>query len=210
MPNLLFELDRLRITLRNRGLPDGAVEGIVSKANAEITNAMRGQVEASMQQAVELGVDKKSSEFINELKIDDNLMQLVTESGNMSFPEPPRPMLPYLLKNAKPMKDGSGVYKIIPVGTPGKDKPKVSMSIYDSWKRLNAERVENARRQYEKVAPAASKFRTATSKQDASSKWVIPAKDNDFSEEVGAINRELERNLEQIIQDVIRSYEDSF
>jgi len=144
------------------------------------------------------------------LQIDSNLMRLVTESGNMNFPEPPKPMLPFLLKNAKPMKDGSGVYKVIPVDSPGKQPKKTSMNIYDSWKQLNAERVESARRQYDKVAPKATKFRTATSKQDASSRWVKPAKDNDFSEEVRNINAELESTMEQVVREIIREYEESF
>jgi hypothetical protein len=207
--NLLFELDKLRQTLRSKGFPDGIVEGIVSKAQSEIQSAMRQHAEAAMQLAIEEGVKQDSAQFINELQIDSNLMQLVTDSGNMAFPEPPRPMLPFLLKNAKPMKDGSGVYKVIPVGTSGKPK-KTSMDIYDAWKQINAERVEAARDRYAAVAPSASKFRTATSKQDANSSWVQPAKKKDFSEEVRNINRQLEETLDQVIRDIVRSYEDGF
>jgi hypothetical protein len=208
--NLLFELDKLRYTLRSKGLPDGVVEGIINKANSEIQQAMRDHAESAMQRAIEEGVKKDSAEFINELQIDSNLMQLVTESGNMNFPQPPRPMLPFLLKNAKPLKDGSGVYKVIPVGTPSSKPKKTSTNIYDSWKQLNAERMEAARDRYSALAPKASKFRTATSKQDANSRWVQPAKDNDFSEEVRNINRDLELNIEQLIRDIVRSYEEGF
>ena len=144
------------------------------------------------------------------LMIDNNLMQIITESGNTRFPEPPRPMLPFLLKNAKPIRDGSGVYKVIPVGTPGKEKKKVSTNIFDSWKQINAERVENSKRQYDKVVPKSSKFRTATSKQDASSKWVQRAKDNDFTDDLASINRELESTMENLVQDILRSYEEAF
>jgi hypothetical protein len=208
--NLLFELDRLKQTLRSKGLPDGIVEGIVNKAHAEIQQVMREHAEAAMQLAIEEGVNQDSAEFINELYVDSNLMQLVTDSGNMNFPEPPRPMLPFLLKNAKPMKDGSGVYKVIPVGTPSKQPKKTSMNIYDSWKQTNAERIEAARKRYENVAPDASKFRTATSKQDASSKWVQPAKDKDFSETVRNINRELESTIDELVRNIVRSYEEGF
>jgi hypothetical protein len=210
MANLLFELDRLRGTLRSKGLPEGIIEGIVNKANAEITSAMKDHADAAMQRAVEAGVEKGSAEFINELHIDSNLMQIITESGNTSFPEPPKPMLPHLLKNGKPLKDGSGVYKVIPVGSPSKQPKKTSMNIYDAMKQQHAERVENARRQYDKMAPEGSKFRTATSKQDSNSRWVIPAKENDFSSELSDINKGLETTLEQLIQDILRSYEESF
>jgi len=208
--NLMFELDRLRQTLRSKGFDDGIIEGIVSKANSEIQSAMRTHAESAMQQAIEAGVEQDSAQFINELQIDSNLMQLVTESGNTSFPEPPRPMLPFLLKNAKPMKDGSGVYKVIPVGTPSTKPKKTSTNIYDSMKQINAERIEAARDRYSAVAPKASKFRTATSKQDASSSWVQPAKTKDFSEEVRNINKQLEETLDQLIRDIVRSYEDGF
>jgi hypothetical protein len=210
MPNLLFELDKLRMTLRNKGLDDGTIEAIVAKANNEINQTMREQTEAAMQLAIESGVQKESADFINDLRLDAGMMQLITESGNMNFPEPPKPMLPQLLKNAKPTKDGTAVYKVIPVGSPGKDKPKVSMNVYDSWKQLNAERIENAQRQYRAVAPKESKFRTASSRQDPNTKWVKPGKENDFSEEVRNINKELENTMERLIQDIIRSYEEGF
>lgn len=207
--NLMFELDKLRQTLRSKGFDDGIIEGIVNKANSEIQAAMREHAEAAMQLAIEEGVKQDSAQFINELQIDSNLMQLTTDSGNMAFPEPPRPMLPFLLKNAKPMKDGSGVYKVIPVGQKGKPK-QTSTNIYDSWKQINAERIEAARDRYAAIAPKTSQFRTATSKQDASSSWVQPAKRKNFSEEVRNINQQLEQTLDQLIRDIVRSYEEGF
>lgn len=210
MPNLIFELDKLKFNLQSKGLDPSAIDSIVRKAHIEISQALEEHGEAAMQLAIERGVDKESAEFINELRLDSLHMQVVTDSGNLDFPEPPRPMLPQLLKNAKPIKDSSGVYKIIPVGKPGIDKPKVSMSIYDSWKQVNAQRVEAARKQYKAVAPKETKFRTATSKQDASTSWVKPAKENDFSEEVKNINQELQQTMEQVIRDILRSYEENF
>jgi hypothetical protein len=210
MPNLLFELDKLRSTLRSKGLDHSTVEIIVDKASGDITRAIRERADDAMRSAIESGVDKESADFINELKLDTSLMQLVTESGNMNFPEPPRPMLPQLLKNAKAMKDGTGVYKVIPVGSSSGNKPRVSSNIYDSWKQVNAERAENAKRQYSRVAPRESKFRTASSKQNAQTQWVKPGKENNFSEEMTSINKDLEASIESIIQDIIRSYEDGF
>jgi len=210
MANIIFELEKLRLTLRNKGLDARAVESIVKKAGDEISSAFQEQAEAAMQLAIESGVQQRSADFINELTLDSVNMELTTESGNMEFTEPPFPMLPRLLQNAKPMKDGSGIYKVIPVGTPGKDRPKVSTSIYDSWKQINAERIENARKQYQALAPKESKFRTATSKQDANTQWVKPAQTKDFSQDVSSINAELAKTMEGIVRDIIRSYEEGF
>lgn len=212
MFNVLFELDRLRVSLENKGLDPDAVDSIVSQASREIDRAFQEQGEAAMQLAIEAGVDKRSPDFINELMLDHQHMQLVTQSGNMDFSEPPAPMLPHLLKNAKPMKDGSGVYKVIPVGQPGTNRPKVSTNIYDAWKRINTERVEAAKAQYSNIAPTGSKaqFRTATSKQNAATQWVQPAKKKDFTEDVQGINSDLTHSMESIIRGIIQDYEESF
>jgi hypothetical protein len=210
MPNILFELEQLRYTLRNKGLDSSSVETIVSNASREINAAFTQQAEAAMQLAIESGVEKRSAEFINELQMDNVNMELTTESGNMEFTEPPYPMLSRLLQNAKPMKDGSGVYKIIPVGGPSGNRPKVSTNIYDAMKKINAERIESAKKQYSSVSPKESKFRTATSKQDASTQWVKPVQTKDFSQEMRSINNELVRTMDSIVRDIIRSYEEGF
>ena len=212
MANIFFELDRLKYILENKGIDSDTVQLILQKASADIRNAMEQQAEAGMQLAIEKGVEKRSPEFINELKLNAISMQLTTDSGNMDFSEPPFPMLPRLLQGAKPMKDGSGVYKIIPVGAKSNNRPKVSSNIYDAWKQINAERAEAARAQRDRVTPKDSKgkFRTATSKQNANTQWVQPAKDKDFTESVQSINKELNSSLQDIIRDIIKDYEESF
>lgn len=212
MPNILFELDRLRTTLRNKGLDANTVEGIIRNANSEIARAFEEHADVAMQLAIESGVNQKSSDFINELKLDAVNMQLITDSGNMEFSEPPYPMLSKLLQNAQPIKDGSGVYKVIPVGTPGKDRPKVSTNIYDVYKQINAERIENAKKQYTAITPrgSAAQFRTATSKQDPNTQWVKPAQTKDFTEQMSSINRDLTNTMDTVVRDIIRSYEEGF
>jgi len=213
MANIPFELERLRVTLRNKGFSARAIETIVDKASKEISEAFAVHGGYAMQQAIEAGVAQRSPEFINELILNPNNMELRTESGNMEFTEPPYPMLSRLLQNAKPIKDGSGVYKVIPVGAPSTDRPKVSTNIYDAMKKLNAERAETARKQYSAIVPSGSRateFRTATSKQDANTKWVIPAKTKDFSGDMKAINKELENSMEETIRDILQSYIEGF
>lgn len=212
MTNIFFELDRLKASLQNKGLDSDSIDSIVQKASQEINNALEQQGEAAMQIAIEEGVEKRSPEFINELRLNYINMELTTSSGNMDFSEPPFPMLPGLLKNAKPLKDGSGVYKVIPVGESSKNRPKVSTNIYDAWKQVNAERAEAARAQRDRVTPSGSKgkFRTATSKQNAATQWVQPAKEKDFTEQMQSINKELSSSMEDIVRNIIRDYEESF
>lgn len=209
MINKEFELDRLRHTLRTRGLNESSIDLIVAKASQEIEAAMAEKMAAAMESAVELGVEKDSADFINDIKPRPGAFQLETSSGNTDFSTPPFPMLPRLLSGAKPIKDGSGVYKIIPVGKPG-NKPRISANIFDAQKSIVAERAELAKRQYNKVSPGGSKgeFRTATSKQSQLTQWVMPAKEKDFTEDVISINETLAKELEDVVMGVIREYED--
>jgi hypothetical protein len=119
-------------------------------------------------------------------------------------------MLPYLLKNAKPMKDGSGVYKVIPVGKPG-IKPSIAKNIVDEQRRISVERLEAARNRARSLAPAGSQiFRTATSKQDPNTQWVQKAKEKDFTEDVASINHNLRSAMDDAIHDIISTYMDMF
>jgi hypothetical protein len=98
------------------------------------------------------------------------------------------------------------------VGEPSKNRPKVSTNIYEAWKQVDAERHEAARAQRDRVTPKNSKgkFRTATSKQNANTQWVQPAKDKDFTDTVQSINKELSSSLEDVIRGIIQEYEESF
>lgn len=213
MPNILFELDKLRVALENKGLDSTTIEGIVRNARNEIRDAFVYQGEAAMGLAVEKGVEKRSADFINELRLNAVNMELTTDSSNMDFSTPPYPNLANLLKGAKPMKDGSGVYKIIPIKESG-TRPKVSSNIYDTHKQINAERYEVARERQRALTPKGSKgktqYRTATSKQNANSQWVIPAQNKDFSEDVKDINNELNKTMDDIVASIIQSYVEGF
>lgn len=206
MVNVFFELDRLRAHLASRGVDNSTAEQIVNKASAEIGVLFQSRGTQALEQAVEIGAQKESADFINQLRLDGLNFEVTTESGQLDFSEPPRPMLPFLLKNAKPMKDGSGVYKVIPVGKPGV-KPSFAKSIVDEQRRISAERMEEAKTRARAIAPAGSQvFRTATSKQDPQTQWVQSAKDKDFTDEVKGINTELQGSLDDSIRDIIREY----
>lgn len=211
MINKNFELERLKSTLRSRGLDEDTVIAITNKADQEIESIMAERMIAAMESAIAVGVDKNSPEFINDIRPMPGAFQLEVSSGITDFSVPPFPMLPKLLQGAKPMKDGSGVYKIIPVGTPGK-KPGIASNIFDAQKALSAERLELAKRQYNKVTPSGSKttFRTATSKQSQLTNWVHPGEQKDFTQDLNDINAGLEQDLQEAIMNVIREYEENF
>lgn len=210
MANVFFELDRLRTHLISKGIDDTTIDQVVSKASHEISTLVKIQGESAIDEAVSIGAQKESADFINELHLDAITFEVKTTSGQLDFSEPPRPMLPFLLKNAKPIKDGSGVYKVIPVGKSG-NKPSFASSIVDEQRRISAERIQNARKQAKDIAPAGSQvFRTATSKQDPGKSWVQPAKEKDFTADLASINQNLQNSLDDSINDIINKYMELF
>jgi len=214
MINIFLEVERLKITLRNKGLDESLVEQLAAKAEQEIAFSLRERLDSAIDMAVQSGVQKDSADFINELRPRPDAFILETESGVTDFSDPPFPMLDVLLSGgAKPMKDGSGVYKVIPVGSPSKQPKKPLYSnIFDAQKAIAAERYASALSQYSKVAPKDSKakFRTVTSKQNRNSQWVLPPKDKNFTEDLKDINTMLQSSHDDVVKDVIRSYEESF
>lgn len=214
MVNLYLELQRLKANLINKGLDESSVEVILEKAEIEINMRLQSEMDSAVDNAVQSGVQKDSADFINELRPRPGAFQLETESGITDFSEPPYPMLDRLLaKGAKPMKDGSGVYKVIPVGGSSKQpKRPIATSIFDAQKAISAERYETAVTQYNKIRPKGSKveFRTATSKQSRNTKWVLPEKEKNFTEDLKQINNLLEESHDSIVMDTIRQYEENF
>jgi len=214
MVNIFLELERLKVALRSRGLEEQFVESIAGKAETEISFALRERLDTAMDVAIQSGVQKDSPEFINELRPRPDAFTIETESGSTDFSDPPLPMLDKLLaRGAKPMKDGSGVYKVIPVGgTSSQRKPPIHTNIFDAQKAISAERYENAVAQYNKIAPKNSKvnFRTATSKQNRQTQWVLPEKKKDFTEDLADINNMLLADYDDVVLGIIRTYAEGF
>lgn len=214
MINVFLEIEKLKATLRSRGLDEDTIVAIAGKAEADISSALNEKMSEAVELAVQSGVQKDSADFINELRPRHDAFILETESSITDFSEPPYPMLDKLLAHgAKPMKDGSGVYKVIPVGGPSnKPRKPIHTSIFDAQKAISAERYENAVSQYNKIAPKNSKvqFRTATSKQNRQTQWVQPEKQKDFTEDLQEINNLLRESHDDIVLNIIRDYEENF
>ena len=213
MVNIFLEIERLKATLRIRGIEEQFIDDIAAKAETEISLALRERLDAAMEVAVQSGVQKESPEFINDLRPRPDAFIIDTTSGSTDFSDPPYPMLDKLLaRGANPMKDGSGVYKVIPVGGDGPKKPPIYSNIFDAQKAISAERYENAVSQYNKVVPKGSKvnFRTATSKQNRQTQWVMPEKKKDFTEDLADINSMLLADYDNVVLGIIRNYEEGF
>jgi hypothetical protein len=214
MTSIFLEIETLKAILKSRGLDESSIDIIAKKAEVEIASALSQRMDAAMELAIQSGVQKDSAEFINDLRPRPDAFILDTASGSTDFSDPPYPMLDRLLANgAKPMSDGSGVYKIIPVGGPSKRPRKpVHTNIFDAQKAINAERYEQSLSQYKKIAPKGSKveFRTATSKQSRNTQWVLPAKEKDFTADLQEINFTLQESHDDVIRSIIQSYKESF
>jgi hypothetical protein len=213
MVSVSLELETLRARLAARGLEEEDIDSIVRQAEQEIISALRDRLDQALDAAVEAGVEKDSVEFINDLRPREDAFLIDTGSGKLDFSDPPYPMLDNLLSGAKPIKDGSGVYKVIPVGAPSKkSRDPIHLSIFDAQKAMMAERHEAASNRYRNVTPSGSKanFRTATSKQNRNSQWVLPAKEKMFEEDLSGINDDLHSDRDGIILDIINSYAERY
>jgi hypothetical protein len=115
-----MEIDKLRQRLRFKNLSEQVISSICDDVATDISRASVDILANAMEEAVMAGAEAKSIKFINELKVvqSSNRFSISTDSGKHDFSEPPFPMLPKLLKNAKTAKDGSQ-YKIIPVRQKG-------------------------------------------------------------------------------------------
>jgi hypothetical protein len=213
MVNIFLEIERLKSTLRARGIEDQAVDNIATQAETEILLALKQRLDSAIETAIQVGVEKGSADFINELRPRPDAFIIDTQSGSTDFSDPPYPMLDKLLaKGAKPMNDGSGVYKVIPVGANNTPKKPMYTNIFDAQKAIAAERYENAVAQYNKIIPKGSKvnFRTATSKQNRQTQWVMPEKKKDFTEDLSTINNQLLVDHDNVVLGIIRTYEEGF
>ena len=137
------EIQRLRQRLKLKGLPESIIDQICDDVSKDISMATSDILADAMNEAVNAGGDAMSIDFINEIRAvrSGSSFDIITDSGKTDFSEPPFPMLPNLLKNAKVAKDGS-LYKVIPIKQKGsynkKDTATSTEAAYSN--------IENARR----------------------------------------------------------------
>ena len=239
------EIERLRYRLKLKNLSNSIVEEICRDVSREISLITSDLLADAMNEAVNAGGDAASADFIDELRSvrSGSSVDIITESGKTDFSEPPFPMLPRLLKNAKVAKDGS-LYKVIPIRQSGSESSKKNMAvttesayrnIEDTRRRVKTEResetsrgvspdvmkgmdtfsamqaISNSRQKQASTRKTNTEpvinFRTASSKQDPSSKWVHPGRPVNMSGALHDINNRLHDAIDRAIQDVIRTHE---
>lgn len=110
------EIQLLRQRLRMKNLSETLIDDICDEVSRDISMITSDILADAMNEAVAVGGDVGSVDLIEELKAvrTGPSFEIITNSGRTDFSEPPFPMLPKLLKNAKVAKDGS-LYKVIPI-----------------------------------------------------------------------------------------------
>jgi predicted RNA binding protein with dsRBD fold (UPF0201 family) len=239
MLNPDFELDRLRWSLEGKGwLPD-EVDRIVDLAAEEINNIILDVVSNASATAISHAEIIGAQEFVFDIDIAQEgfLYFIKTKSGKTDYSIPRTENLPNLLKNGKPTKDG-GKYKVIPlrdkkpkVGLSSFETMQNQQRIQDAARTVLIEnnkdnrsaranqmadqfRQELARtvsaRQKHAEAVGAVSFRTASSKQDPKSQWVIPEIDRDMTQYLLDLNDRIKDTVEDAVTVIINSYQQEY
>jgi hypothetical protein len=147
--------------------------------------------------------------------------QLGSETGSFDFSSPPIQMLNRLLQNAKTSKSGD-LYKVIPIGKSSENKPpqviknislgvenmKAAPSMGDvTANMVSAFNSGAAQGETVRAEPSASSsatvFRTASSKQDAQTSWVIPEKIISLSMDVDSINQGIVTDIDNMMTELL-------
>ena len=241
------EIDRLRQRLRMKNLSEVIIDDICDEVSRDISIVTSDILADAMKEAVSVGADIGSDELIEELRAvrTGPSYEIITDSGRTDFSEPPFPMLPRLLKNAKVAKDGS-LYKVIPIKKKSSNsKSKMAVTTEAAYENINnARRIAKEQRDADndsnrsQMSPDAMKgmdtfaamqsinrsrkggqektnhqdgpvidFRTASSKQDASTQWVRPGKVKNVSSPIREINMNMQDNIDIAIEDIIKKHE---
>jgi len=236
-----FEIDKLKQVLRQKNMPETIIQEICNDVARDISSATADLLADAMISAVNAGGDVSSSEFVSEVLSvrSGHSFNVETSSGKQNFSEPPFPMLPKLLKNAKISKDGNA-YRVIPISN--KSGPSSAVTTEAAIRNINEARQTakderdaknkeksssltadpmagmevlatiqgvgrpSPQRRQSKIKEGSITFRTASSKQDASVSWVMPAKNADLTEKLRDINNNLQDSIDRVILDVVNRY----
>ena len=232
-----FEIQKLKLRLRSAGYTDSEVDSICDGVASEISSKMADAVAEALSEAEALGLEKKAYDFIAELTAirTGNTFIIGTDSGRTDYSEPPFPMLSRLLKNPKVAKDGS-LYKRIPMGkkrsatssdqvqqdrqvmlevaknnfagkqtnsTHTPDITGATSSYVNSYDDLRYKTDRNKSNQVKEDVT----FKTASSKQNPQTQWVLPPKEQNMAGIIMNINANLQNALEEIVRQAIDKYE---
>jgi hypothetical protein len=180
--SIAYYIDLIRSELLDSELNESFVNHQCDKASYEISNKINIVLDEVRESCDQISVRSNGTVTLNVQETDYGYEVVATPNSEVEIPE--KQMLPHLLKNAKVAKDGSR-YKVIPIG-------KKSNSVIDTYRQ--GFKSSN-------VSPGKQEFRVASSKQNANSQWVIPARTMDFSQDVDALNSYLQEKIDSIISE---------
>jgi hypothetical protein len=217
------KIQQLKYRLSSAGVDSGEIEYIVAavmeRAQAKLANALEAGVSLAIDEAQRM----KAKGFLGDIAVrpSHNGFEITTDSGNQDYSTPPFPMLDKLLAKGKTAKDGS-TYRVVPIGGKSvkpaekqKDvgagiqaaslvKPKESltdMTVGMARAFGAGARPQQVRQESSPAGPVT--FRTASSKQNAGSQWVIPARPADMSIAISNINSMMTEDINRAVDSAI-------
>jgi hypothetical protein len=207
---------------------------IADDLSYEINDSLLGIVRGATDEALSYAASIGAKDFIQDIDVIESggTFLITTLSGRTDYSTPEVKNLPNLLKNGKVGKDGT-VYKTIPIKKKtakssmeqgidtGALQAKARAQLLDngvnSTNRLSA-MVESFSQQIRnqpkattpQEKPTIDSFKTASSKQNPATQWVIPEKNMDMTEFLFNLNSSIANDIEQTTTSIIQKYEREF
>lgn len=232
------ELDKLRWNLRNSGLDYQDVDVICDAAANDINEIILDVISNATAEAISYAEDIGAEKFLEDIDVilEGSIYIVGTKSGSADYSTPKVENLPNLLRNAEVAKDGSR-YKVIPIKDKG---PKVRTTMFDTVREQQEQIKETRKSLLESSGERSARasamaesfkqslnrtvnysrteatvggttsFRTASSKQNSSTSWVIPEKDRDMTQFLMSLNDNIRDTIESSISTIISSYEQEY
>lgn len=220
-------IQQLKFRLSSAGVEAGEIDYLVNEIMERAKGILDNTLEAGVSLAVEEANSMGAKDFLKEISIKPTMggFEITSDSGRSDFSSPPFPMLDKLLARGKTAKDGS-TYRVIPIGAPSIKQPQQQKDISSGLH--NASLTKNKGSLTDMAASMAGAFgigakkitiqtpsspgkevafRTATSKQDRNSQWVIPARSADMSPALSNINHMMMSDIERAISNAIDNME---
>lgn len=229
-----LELSRLKWRLQDRGYTHMQSDMICDAAREEIATSTIETITAATADAVTYAESIGAEEFISDIDVvpEGSSFSIRTRSGKTDYSTERVENLNNLLKNAKTSSDGSR-YKVIPI----KNKPKMGTSSFNNMIDQNkaaaaarealkekrgatvSQRATAVAEQFRASISSAMTlnkqsgdvtFRTASSKQNSESDWVIPEKDRDMTQYLIQLNEQIRDSIQEMIHIVISRYDQEY
>lgn len=231
-----LDIERLRFDLSQSGMNSQDVFRICDDVTKEINEYIANLISNAITEAIDHALNIGADDFIDDIQVleDSNgIYQISSRTGNLDYSQDPKEMLPHLLKNADINQHGDR-YKIIPIQQKSNQVEHSMFSMMQKRQDLQddardalrdramskrAGLVETINSNLAKQAFIAKterearneksgdvEFRTASSRQDASKSWVIPAKEADMTDFIKELNMTILQQSNDGIDSIINEY----